>query len=151
MGKKTVIKQDEAESLKEQEIIEANIKKDAGVGSVKRLEGGVSVFINSSYNNTIITVSDHRGNVLALSSAGTLGFKGPKKATPFAATSIVDALIQKLKRFDLGKISLYVRGVGGGREAAIRAFINRGLDVQLIKDVTPVPHNGPRPPKPRRV
>jgi small subunit ribosomal protein S11 len=151
MGKKTVIKQDEAESLKEQEIIEANIKKDAGVGSVKRLEGGVSVFINSSYNNTIITVSDHRGNVLAWSSAGTLGFKGPKKATPFAATSIVDALIQKLKRFDLGKISLYVRGVGGGREAAIRAFINRGLDVQLIKDVTPVPHNGPRPPKPRRV
>ncbi|KKU47348.1 MAG: 30S ribosomal protein S11 [Parcubacteria group bacterium GW2011_GWF2_46_8] len=136
MGKKTVIKQDASESLKEQEIIEANIKKDTGSGAIKRLEG-TSVFINSSYNNTIITVADHRGNVLGWSSAGTLGFKGPKKATPFAATSVVDALIQKLK--------------GGGREAAVRAFINKGLDVQLIKDVTPIPHNGPRPPKPRRV
>ncbi|KKU10491.1 MAG: 30S ribosomal protein S11 [Parcubacteria group bacterium GW2011_GWB1_46_8] len=150
MGKKTVIKQDASESLKEQEIIEANIKKDTGSGAIKRLEG-TSVFINSSYNNTIITVADHRGNVLGWSSAGTLGFKGPKKATPFAATSVVDALIQKLKRIELGKVSIFVRGVGGGREAAVRAFINKGLDVQLIKDVTPIPHNGPRPPKPRRV
>ncbi|KKU44184.1 MAG: hypothetical protein UX61_C0004G0007 [Parcubacteria group bacterium GW2011_GWA2_46_7] len=150
MGKKTVIKQDASESLKEQEIIEANIKKDTGSGAIKRLEG-TSVFINSSYNNTIITVADHRGNVLGWSSAGALGFKGPKKATPFAATSVVDALIQKLKRIELGKVSIFVRGVGGGREAAVRAFINKGLDVQLIKDVTPIPHNGPRPPKPRRV
>jgi len=150
MGKKTVIKQDASESLREQEVIEANIKKGSGSGATKRIEGA-SVFINSSYNNTIITIADSKGNVLGWSSAGSLGFKGPKKATPFAATSVVDALIQKLKRIELGKISIYVRGVGGGREAAIRAFINKGLDVALIKDLTPIPHNGPRPPKPRRV
>jgi small subunit ribosomal protein S11 len=88
---------------------------------------------------------------LGWSSAGSLGFKGPKKATPFAATSVVDALAEKMKRLELGRMSIYVRGVGGGREAAVRAFINKGFDIDLIKDVTPIPHNGPRPPKPRRV
>jgi small subunit ribosomal protein S11 len=116
----------------------------------KKLESS-RFYIVSSYNNTMITVTDAKGNVLAWSTSGSLGFKGPKKATPFAATSIVETLLQKLRRFDLGKVSIFIRGVGGGREAAVRALITRGLDVQLIKDVTPIPHNGPRPRKPRRV
>ena len=150
MGKKTVIKQDITESLREQDVIEANIKKGGAAKTARRFEGA-AVFINSSYNNTIITVADGKGNVLGWSSAGSLGFKGPKKATPFAATSVVDALAEKMKRLELGRMSIYVRGVGGGREAAVRAFINKGFDIDLIKDVTPIPHNGPRPPKPRRV
>ncbi len=150
MGKKTVVKQDTAQTLREQEVIEANIKKGGAAGVSKKLESA-KVFIKSSYNNTLITIADAKGNILAWSSAGSLGFKGPKKSTPFAATSVVEALLQKLKRIDLGRLEIYVRGIGGGREAAVRAFINKGLDVRLIKDITPVAHNGPRPKKPRRV
>ncbi len=151
MGKKAVIKEDVSETLKEQEKIETNIKKSAGPVPVsKRLES-TRFYVKSSYNNTIITVTDDKGKVLAWSSAGNLGFKGPRKATPYAATSIVESLVQKMKKFDLGKVFIFVRGVGGGREAAIRALINQGLDVQIIKDVTPVAHNGPRKKKPRRV
>ena len=150
MGKKTVAKQSSEQTLKEQEVIDANIKKGGTTGVSKKLESS-RVFIKSSYNNTLITIADSKGNVLAWSSAGGLGFKGPKKSTPFAATSVVDSLLQKLKRIDLGKVEVYVRGIGGGREAAVRAFINKGLDVRLIKDVTPMPHNGPRHKKPRRV
>lgn len=150
MGKKAVIKQDVAQALKEQELIEANIRKAEETKVSKKLDSS-RIYINSSYNNTVITVTDESGKVLAWASAGSLGFKGPKKSTPFAAVSVVEALLQKLRKIDLGKIAIYVKGVGGGREAAIRAFINRGLNVFLIKDVTPVPHNGPRPKKSRRV
>lgn len=116
----------------------------------KRIENG-KVFINASYNNTVISVTDHQGNVLAWATAGAIGFSGPKKATPFAASKIISVLAEKLKGVDFGEVQVFVRGVGGGRDSAIRSLINQGFNVVSIKDVTPIPHNGPRPPKTRRV
>lgn len=151
MGKKAIIKEDVSETLKGQEKIETNIKRSTGSVSVSKKLESTRFYVKSTYNNTIITVTDDKGKVLAWGSAGNLGFKGPRKATPYAATSIVESLIQKMKKFDLGKVFIFVRGVGGGREAAVRALINQGLNVQTIKDITPIAHNGPRKKKPRRV
>ena len=108
-------------------------------------------YIKASYNNTMITITDMRGNVLAWSSSGSHGFKGPKKATPYAASIIGQNIIQKVKPYNMRAIDIYVKGIGHGRESAIRTLNAGGLKVDSIRDVTPVPHNGPRPPKPRRV
>lgn len=110
-----------------------------------------NAYIQATYNNTIISVSDPNGNTLAWSSAGHMGFKGPKKATPFAATTIVRELADKVKEMGVKSVDVFVKGVGSGREAAIRAFNANAITVLSIKDVTPIPHNGCRPPKPRRV
>jgi len=107
--------------------------------------------IQCTYNNTLITFSDMSGKVLAWSSAGSLGFKGAKKATPYAATQIVNAASEKVSKYGLREIDVFVKGVGSGREASIRALVNNDFDIQIIKDITPVPHNGCRPKKPRRV
>ena len=155
MGKKKIIKTSQEELLKEAEEREKSELKDQTKGSkgkkkVGRLERA-KVFIQSSYNNTLITVTDLNGNVVAWSSAGSVGFKGPKKATPFAASRVVETLMEKLNNYGLKEVSIFVRGVGSGRDAAIRALVNHGLEVNSIKDVTPVPHNGCRSRKPRRV
>lgn len=107
--------------------------------------------IQCTYNNTLITFSDMSGKVLAWASAGLLGFKGAKKATPYAATQIVNAASEKVARYGLREIEVFVKGVGSGREASIRALVNNDFDISLIKDITPIPHNGCRPRKPRRV
>lgn len=107
--------------------------------------------IQATYNNTIVTITDQQGNVLAWSSAGKCGFKGPKKATPYAAGIIVRDVIEKTKSMGLKQVDVFVRGVGMGREAAIRALSGGGLQLLMIKDLTPAPHNGPRPKKVRRV
>lgn len=107
--------------------------------------------ILATYNNTIITLTDQQGNVLAWASAGHVGFRGPKKSTPYAATQIVRSAIEKVKDMGLTNVDVFVRGVGSGREAAIRALHANGLNVLSIKDRTPIPHNGPRPRKVRRV
>lgn len=107
--------------------------------------------IQATYNNTIVTITDVQGNVLAWSSAGKVGFKGPKKATPYAASVIVRDVIERVKPIGLKQVDVFVRGVGMGREAAVRALVANGLNLNLIKDITPTPHNGPRPPKVRRV
>ena len=107
--------------------------------------------IQCTYNNTIISFSDQGGKVLAWSSAGSLGFRGAKKATPYAATQIVNSAAEKVARFGLREIDVFVKGVGSGRESAIRALVNNDFDITLIKDITPIPHNGCRPRKPRRV
>jgi len=107
--------------------------------------------VQCTYNNTLLTFSDMNGKVLAWASAGSLGFKGAKKATPYAATQIVNAASEKVSRYGLREIDVYVRGVGSGREASIRALVNNDFDINLIKDITPIPHNGCRPRKPRRV
>ncbi len=107
--------------------------------------------IHATYNNTIITLTDLQGNVIGWSSAGRCGFKGPKKATPYAAGIIVRDVVEKTKLTGLKTVDVYVRGVGLGREAAIRALGANGLLIQVIKDLTPTPHNGPRPRKVRRV
>jgi len=152
MGKKHVIKQSEEEILKEGEKIEEAVKK----GGSKAPSSSVSVskaraYINATYNNTIITLTDSVGNVLAWSSAGSIGFKGTKKSTPFAATRVGEIIVEKAKKIGVKEIAVYVKGVGSGRESAIRSLGSHGLEVIMIKDITPLPHNGCRPPKTRRV
>ncbi|MBI2483039.1 30S ribosomal protein S11 [Candidatus Uhrbacteria bacterium] len=107
--------------------------------------------VSATYNNTIVTITDPKGDVLAWSSAGSCGFRGPKKATPYAASIVVREVLRKLEGVGLKEVSVFVRGVGSGRESAVRALHANGLHVASIKDVTPIPHNGCRPPKPRRI
>lgn len=107
--------------------------------------------IQSTYNNTIVSLSDQEGRVLMWSTSGSLGFTGAKKGTPFAAAKIGELLAEKAIVMGLKSVDVVVRGVGSGRESAIRAFIAKGIDIASIKDKTPVPHNGPRSKKPRRI
>lgn len=107
--------------------------------------------IQSTFNNTIVTITDMGGNALSWASAGQLGFRGSRKSTPYAAQMAADTAAGSAKEFGLKTVEVYVKGPGSGREAAIRALQAAGLDVTMIKDVTPVPHNGCRPPKRRRV
>ncbi|MCD6470933.1 30S ribosomal protein S11 [bacterium] len=109
------------------------------------------VYIQATYNNTIVSITDLQGNVFASASGGMVGFHGPKKATPYAAGIIAKHAAEKAIKYGLKDIQVYVKGVGAGREAAIRALANSGLNILSIKDVTPIPHNGCRPPKVRRV
>lgn len=109
------------------------------------------VHVKCSYNNTLVTITDLSGGVLGWATAGSLGFKGAKKATPYAATMVATRAVENVARVGLKEVDVFVRGVGSGREAAIRALGTQGLKVNSIKDVTPVPHNGCRARKPRRV
>ena len=108
-------------------------------------------FIHSTFNNTIVTLSDKEGNAISWASAGTLGFKGSKKSTPFAAGMSAEAAGKAAYDMGMRKVEVFVKGLGSGRETAIRAIQAAGLEITLIKDVTPIPHNGCRPPKKRRV
>ena len=107
--------------------------------------------IQATFNNTIITISDTQGNVLAWGSAGGSGFTGARKSTSFAAQKAAETAAEKVMEFGMQKVGVYVKGPGSGREAAIRALQAAGLSISMIKDVTPIPHNGCRPPKKRRV
>ncbi len=128
--------------------------KRAGARTKKKVKKNIPegiVFIYSTFNNTIITISDKQGNVVSWCSAGVLGFKGSRKSTPFAAQNATAEAVQKATDQGMRKVEVHVKGPGPGREAALRALINTGLDVSKIVDVTPVPHNGCKPPKRRRV
>lgn len=116
----------------------------------KNIEFGVA-HIRSTFNNTIITITDTRGNALSWASAGEMGFRGSRKSTPFAAQMAAEHAAKAAMEHGLKQIEVYVKGPGSGREAAIRSLQAAGLEVKLIKDVTPIPHNGCRPPKRRRV
>lgn len=116
----------------------------------KNIERGV-VHISSSFNNTMITITDVNGNAISWASAGEMGFRGSKKSTPFAAQTAAETASKAAMEHGLKTVEVYVKGPGSGREAAIRALQTAGLEVTLIKDVTPIPHNGCRPPKRRRV
>jgi small subunit ribosomal protein S11 len=116
----------------------------------KNIASGI-VHIQASFNNTIVTVTDSSGNVIAWSSAGNQGFKGSRKSTPYAAQVAASAAAKKAIEQGMRQIEVYVKGPGAGRESAIRALQAVGLEINVIKDVTPVPHNGCRPPKRRRV
>ncbi|MBI3956651.1 MAG: 30S ribosomal protein S11 [Candidatus Kerfeldbacteria bacterium] len=107
--------------------------------------------IQATYNNTIVTLTDLTGNVITWSSAGRMGFRGPKKSTPYAAGTIVRDALDRAKEVGLKNVDVRLQGVGSGREAAIRALAAQGMNILSIKDVTPIPHNGPRPRKARRV
>lgn len=119
--------------------------------SSKRQVSRGRVNIQCTYNNTIITISDLSGAVLAWSSSGHMGFKGAKKSTPYAATQVVADLTEKVKKYGVQELEVYVKGVGSGREASIRALANNGFALTGIKDTTPVPHGGCRPRRPRRI
>jgi len=110
-----------------------------------------SIYIQSTFNNTMITITDENGGAIAASSAGALGFKGAKKSTPYAAQLAVSAAVEKAKLRGFSKANIYVSGVGSGRDAAVRALSNANIEANLIKDVTPIAHNGCRAKKPRRV
>lgn len=110
-----------------------------------------SAHIQSTFNNTIVTISDTKGNVISWASAGGLGFRGSRKSTPFAAQSAAETAAKAAIEHGMKTVEVFVKGPGSGREAAIRALQSAGLDVTMIKDVTPIPHNGCRPPKRRRV
>ena len=109
------------------------------------------IYVSSSYNNTIITLTNAKGQVLAWKSAGSVGFKGTKKATSFAASRVAEAVANICKKIGIEKIEVLLRGIGAGRESSIRTLVAQGLNIVSIKDVTPVPHNGCRPRKTRRV
>ena len=147
MGKKRIIAKSSDET--------GAVNKEAGVKVFKKkakkqiIKG--NVFISSTFNNTIVSVTDGKGDVVAWASAGNLGFKGTRKSTPFAATLVGKAAAEKARRFGLAEAEVYVKGVGPGREAAIRGLSSAGIDIKAIIDNTPIPHGGVKPPKPRRV
>lgn len=145
MGKKRIVKKSSGD-------IEGNPK--AGIQSFtskKRVDLGI-LHIQSTYNNTRLALTDSKGNLLSSSSSGSLGFKGAKKGTPFAAAKVGEILASKAEAMGMKDVSVIVKGVGAGRESSIRSFSTKsGVNIISIKDATPVPHNGPRPPKPRRV
>ena len=149
MGKKHVIETNQEELIKEGEKVEASVKKEAKVKTVGVQEG--KIYVSSSYNNTIITLANARGQVLAWKSAGSVGFKGTKKSTSFAASRVAEAVANICKKIGVEKVEVLVRGIGAGRESSIRTLVAQGLNIISIKDITPVPHNGCRPRKTRRV
>ncbi|MDA8087930.1 MAG: 30S ribosomal protein S11 [Nitrospiraceae bacterium] len=125
-------------------------RKRAGKKEKKSIPYGAA-HIQASFNNTIVTITDPNGGVLSLSNVGSLGFKGSRKGTLYAAQMAAEAAAKRVLEYGMKQIDVFVKGPGAGREAAIRALQAAGLEVNLIKDVTPVPHNGCRPPKRRRV
>ena len=146
MGKKRVIKKGQ----------EAGVEGEAKAASAASSKSGQKTIrgiahVQATYNNTIISISDERGNVIAWSSAGSLGFAGAKKATPFAAARVAETVVEKSRKSGIQEVSVRVSGVGSGRDSAVRALSYQGLHLVAIKDVTPLPHNGPRAKKVRRV
>jgi small subunit ribosomal protein S11 len=144
MGKKRVVKQVGAgldNALKARSLSKALKRK---------ISEGI-LYVESTYNNTKLTLTDKSGNVMAWSTSGSLGFKGAKKGTPFAAGKIAEVLGEKAPQAGIKEVRIIVKGVGSGREAAIRSFAAFGIEINSIEDQTPVPHNGPKPKKPRRI
>ncbi len=140
MGKKRIVKKGGEEGA----------VKTASSSAKKRVDSG-TLYVQSTYNNTKVVLADDKGNTLAWSTSGAIGFKGAKKGTPFAAAKIGETLGAKAQLIGMKEVNVVVKGVGSGRESAIRGFVSKGIVINNIKDVTPVPHNGPRPKKPRRV
>lgn len=118
--------------------------------SFKGIERGI-IHIQSTFNNTIITLTDEKGNTMGWASAGAIGFKGTRKGTPFAAQRVAENIAQKARAQNIKRVLVYVKGPGGGRETSVRTLQSAGLKITLIRDVTPIPHNGCRPRKIRRV
>ena len=150
MGKKHIIETSQEEAIKETAKVEAAVNKDAKVKTTAGVKEG-KIFVSSSYNNTLVTLTNQRGQVLAWKSAGSVGFKGAKKATSFAASKVAEAIANICRKMGIEKIEVFIKGIGSGRESVVRTLVTQGLNVSSIKDTTPVPHNGCRPKKVRRV
>lgn len=144
MGKKRVIK-------KSGGTVDAGLKaRQMNRAPKKKVSHGI-LYINATYNNTGVLLTDSTGNALIASSSGTLGFKGSKKGTPFAAGKVGELIADKAQLIGLKEVDVIIKGVGAGRESALRSFITKGFDINSIVDKTPIPFNGPKPRKPRRV
>jgi small subunit ribosomal protein S11 len=144
MGKRKVTKRNNS-------TIDSSLKaRSLSKGLKKKVSEGI-LYVESTYNNTKVSITDRDGNVLAWSSSGSLGFKGAKKGTPYAASKIGELLGEKAAQAGLKEVSVIVKGVGSGRESAIRSFAGFGIEVTSIEDRTPVAHNGPKPRKPRHI
>lgn len=150
MGQKKVadIEDKQIEEGKPEVALDAETSKKKGKGK-KRVEKG-ALYVESTYNNTKLTLTDEKGNTLAWATSGGLGFKGAKKGTPFAAAKVGEALAEKAQNFGIKDVRVIIKGVGSGRESGVRGFISKGISIISISDMTPVPHNGPKAPKPRR-
>ena len=144
------IKKDKNSETTEKEI-QKPIKVKKAKEKIKRNISSGIAFVNATFNNTIVTISDDNGNVIAWSSAGSKGFKGSRKSTPYAAQIAADAAATKAQEHGLKTLTVRLKGPGSGRETALRALQARGFKILTIKDTTPMPHNGSRPPKRRRV
>jgi len=157
MGKKKIIQQSGEELVQEREKVESQIQnvaqKSASKGEAVKSKVAQKgrVYIQASYNNTIMSVTDDKGNILTWASSGNLGFKGSKKATPFAASRIAEVMAERMHKLGVKSVEVFVKGIGSGRESAVRSLSAGGIEVLFIKDATPIPHNGVRPPKTRRV
>jgi small subunit ribosomal protein S11 len=147
MGKKRIVTTLESGTDVGKQATASNFPKKT---SHKQIFKGV-IHVFSSYNNTIVSVADLNGNVFAYSSAGILGFKGTRKSTPYAATLVGKDAVEKARKFGLQEAKISIKGIGPGREAAIRGIASAGINITSIIDATPIPHNGVRPAKPRRV
>lgn len=134
----------------EEKKVQEGTPKTTPSSSRKKLDAGI-LYVQSTYNNTKVLLTDPKGNAVMWSSSGSLGFKGAKKGTPFAAAKVGETLAAKAALIGLKDIHVVVKGVGSGRESAIRGFISKGVTISSIQDETPVPFNGPQPKKPRRV
>lgn len=150
MGKKKITEtQNDAETTqKSAETDSASVQRSSASGK-RRFDSGI-LCVESTYNNTKLVLTDKTGATLAWSSSGSLGFRGAKKGTPFAAAKIGETLAAKAADLGVKEVKVVVKGVGSGRESAIRGFISKGINLISIQDMTPVPHNGPKPPRPRR-
>lgn len=143
MGKKKVI-------TKGGEGDDKAVSQSQAKTAKRRIEHGI-LYIRATYNNTAVSLTDDKGNVLLWSTSGAMGYKGAKKGTPFAAGKVGDVLAEKAAAMGLKEVDVVVRGVGSGRESSIRAFTAKGIGISSIQDKTPIPFNGPKPKKPRRV
>jgi len=152
VGKKKIIQPTTEETLKEGEALEAKVESvKQRTASSRRMVTSGFAHVHATHNNTIITMTDERGNVLAWASAGALGFRGPKKATPYSAMRVAEAVAAKTEKLGLRDIRVFVKGIGAGREAALRGLVAARYNVLAVCDVTPLAHNGCKPPRPRRV
>ena len=148
MGKKHIIEENQEELIKEKDKVDKAVGKETKIKSTAMMREG-RIYVSSSYNNTLLTLTNQRGQVLATKSAGAVGFKGTKKSTSFAASKVAEAIANICKKLGVEKIEVLIRGIGAGRESAVRTLVSQGLNVVSIKDVTPIPHNGCRPKKVR--
>ena len=142
MGKKRIIKKGGSDASASSRALARIPKKKVAIGTLNIL---------ATFNNTLLTLCDNKGNALIAASSGALGFKGSRKSTPFAAAKVGEILGEKAAQMNMKEAAVVIRGIGAGRESALRGFSSKGIIITSIVDQTPVPHNGPRPPKPRRI
>ncbi len=151
MGKKRVQQQEVEETIKEAESLKSILKKGEDKVISKKLIGKKgNIYISATYNNIRVSATDEKGNMIAWSTSGHLKFKGPKKATPFAASQVANNLLQKISKSGISEFSVFVKGYGGGRESALRTLVAKDLNITMLKDITSLRHGGCRPPRARR-